>query len=91
MTCLLCSSANQAIFSAEMIIHFSGLKNVDKPGVWVFSKLLVCLGCGFSRFAVPECELGLLAGDPPTSEGSTAQECVNDVAPGSGTALRVGQ
>jgi hypothetical protein len=91
MTCLLCGSANLAKFSAEMIIHFSGLKNLDKPGVWVFPKLLICLDCGFSRFAVPECELGLLAGDTPTREGSTVQESVYDVAPGSGTALRVGQ
>jgi hypothetical protein len=35
MPCEVCASSNQAEFSAEMIIHFSGLKNVDKPGVSV--------------------------------------------------------
>jgi len=40
-----------------MVIHFSGLKNLDKPGVWVFEKLLVCLNCGGSKFTVPAKEL----------------------------------
>jgi hypothetical protein len=44
-----------------MIIHFSGLKNLDKSGVWVFPKLLVCLDCGYSHFTVPERELASIA------------------------------
>jgi len=46
-----------------MVIHFSfsGSKNLDKPGVWVFPKVLVCLDCGLSQFTVPESELALLA------------------------------
>jgi len=31
MTCRICSSDNQAEFAAEMVIHFSGLKNLDNP------------------------------------------------------------
>jgi hypothetical protein len=50
--CPKCQSAKQAELTAEMIIHFSGLTNLDKPGVWVFPKLLVCLDCGFSSFTV---------------------------------------
>ena len=61
MSCLSCGSGNQAEFSAEMIIHFSGLKNLDKPGVWAFPKLLVCLDCGSSRFTTPKTDLALLA------------------------------
>jgi hypothetical protein len=68
MSCGFCGSGNEAEFSAEMIIHFSGLKNLDKPGVWAFPKLLVCLDCGFSRFTVPEAELAQLAPGAPTSE-----------------------
>jgi hypothetical protein len=79
MSCLSCASGNQAEFSAEMIIHFSGLKNLDKPGVWVFPKLLVCLDCGFSRFTTPESELALLARGM-ASEGSTRRKSVDQVA-----------
>ena len=80
MSCRLCASDNQAEFASEMIIHFPGLKNLDKPGVWVFPKLLVCLDCGFSRFTAPETELALLARGIATSEASTSEGNVDDVA-----------
>jgi len=44
-----------------MGIHFPGLKNIDKPVVWIFPELVVCLNCGTAQFAVPEAELRLLA------------------------------
>jgi hypothetical protein len=44
-----------------MGIHFPGLKNIDKPVVWVFPELIVCLDCGTAEFAVPEAELSQLA------------------------------
>jgi hypothetical protein len=40
-----------------MGIHFLGLKNIDKPVVWVFPEIVVCLDCGMAEFAVPEAEL----------------------------------
>jgi hypothetical protein len=61
MSCQLCGSGNEAELAAEMIIHFSGLKNLDKAGVWVFPRLLVCLNCGCSHFTVPESELATIA------------------------------
>ena len=61
MPCRSCGSVNQRKFSAEMGIHFLGLKNIDKPVVWVFPKLVVCLDCGTAEFAVPEAELRQLA------------------------------
>lgn len=42
-------------------MHFSGLQGLDKPIVWIFPKLLVCLDCGFAEFAIPETELRQLA------------------------------
>ena len=60
MSCLLCRSGNFAEFSAEINLHFSGLKRLDKPSVLVFPRVLVCLDCGFSRFTTPETELDLL-------------------------------
>jgi hypothetical protein len=61
MACTLCASDNQAKFTAEMNIHSTGLRNLDKPSVWVFPELLICLDCGFLQFAVPLAELELLA------------------------------
>ena len=61
MPCKSCGSANQRKFSAEMGIHFLGLKNIDKPVVWVFPEVEVCLDCGTADFAVPEAELRQLA------------------------------
>jgi hypothetical protein len=40
-----------------MAIHFLGAKNIDKPVVWVFPEIVVCLECGTAQFAVPEAEL----------------------------------
>jgi hypothetical protein len=57
MSCLLCTSNNNTEFVAELIIHFSGLENLDRPGVWAFPKLLVCLDCGFSYFILQKPEL----------------------------------
>jgi hypothetical protein len=61
MACKSCTSGNQAEFSSEICIHFSGLKNIDKPGVLIFPKVLVCLDCGSTRFTVPQPELLLLS------------------------------
>ena len=70
MPCLSCGSRKLAEFSAEMIIHLPGLKNLDNSGIWVFPKLTVCLGCGFSGFAIPESETTLLAGATEDKEDS---------------------
>jgi hypothetical protein len=43
-----------------MNIHFPGEKGFDKPVVWVFPKLQVCLGCGLTLFTIPDTELRLL-------------------------------
>jgi hypothetical protein len=59
---------SRASSPGEIGIHFPGLKNIDKPVVWVFPELVVCLDCGTAEFAVPETELRLLAkGDAATA------------------------
>jgi hypothetical protein len=68
MACLSCGSKKRAEFPAEMIIHFGGIKNIDKPGVWVFPKLLVCLDCGFFQSTIPAPELASLAAGMPEIE-----------------------
>ena len=57
MPCKSCGLLNQKKFSAEMGIHFLGAENIDKPTVWVFPEVIVCLDCGTAEFAVPEAEL----------------------------------
>lgn len=47
--------------------HFSSTKNIDRPGVWVFPILLVCLDCGLLQSIVPAAELALLAAGIPIS------------------------
>jgi len=76
MHCALCESSNQAEFTTEMIIHFSGLKNIDKPGVLLYPKILVCLDCGSSRFTTPKADLAVLAGRNKRSEASTGRGSV---------------
>lgn len=68
MSRTLCTSDKESESVAEMLIHFSGLKNVDKPGVFVCARTLVCLVCGFSRLTVPRPELALLAAGTGTDE-----------------------
>ncbi len=61
MSCKSCGSLNQSKFTAEMAIHFPGMKNIDEPVVWVFSELTVCLDCGAAEFTVPKAEVHKLA------------------------------
>jgi hypothetical protein len=53
----LCSSGNQTEFPAEIAVHVPGLKNLNKPIVFIFPKLVVCLDRGFTQFALPAPEL----------------------------------
>ena len=52
-----------------MAIHFSGLKNLDKPAVWVFSEIAICLVCGTAEFTLPESELRRLEGRDGAAAG----------------------
>ncbi len=61
MSCNACQSENQRKFSSEINIHFPGLKGLDKPTVWAFPELMVCLDCGFTEFLIAQTELQLLA------------------------------
>jgi hypothetical protein len=60
MPCKSCG-VNQSKFSAEIGIHSPRLKDIDKPVVWVFPELIVCLDCGTAEFIVPEPEVRQLA------------------------------
>lgn len=66
--CLYCKPENQAEFTAEINIHFRGLKAIDNPGIMLFPKVGVCLVCGFSQFTTPITELARLAKGNPGHE-----------------------
>jgi hypothetical protein len=56
-----CSSKNQLKLNAELALHFQGRKGLDKPIVWGFPEVLICLNCGFAVFTLagaPLKELG---------------------------------
>ena len=67
MACKRCDSRNQSTFKSEVAIHFPGLNGLDKPLVFVFPELVICLQCGLTEFTVPEKELRLLAQDAPAA------------------------
>ena len=71
MVCPSCRSVKQAEFTAEMVIHYPGLKNINRPGIWLFPELLVCLDCGFCRFTVPETEMASFAEGTLADKSST--------------------
>jgi len=61
MPCYVCNSEVQKEFSSEIAIHFPGKANLSVPHVFVFPSLLVCLGCGFAEFSIPQDDLRRLA------------------------------
>jgi len=65
--------------AGEVYIHFPGLKNLDKPGVFKFPKLSVCLDFGISWFATPKTELTSLTTGTATNEGVNREESVHHV------------
>jgi len=57
MPCKACFSECQGKFRTEMNFHFPGKEGWEKPSVWAFPDVLVCLNCGFAEFEVPANEL----------------------------------
>jgi hypothetical protein len=59
--CRSCFSKNQQFYSSEVAIHFPGRDGLNKPIVWVFPTLTVCMDCGVAQFNIPDRELQVLA------------------------------
>jgi hypothetical protein len=69
MTCKWCGSDKQRRFTAEVAIHSQGLEGLNKPIVWVFPELFLCLTCGKAEFKVPDKDLRTLVKDDSASAG----------------------
>jgi hypothetical protein len=61
LPCKVCGSENVHKLRGEIAMRSPGLKNIDKPIVWVFPDIVVCMECGIAEFALPEAELRMLA------------------------------
>ena len=61
LACRRCSSGKQSKFNVEMNVHFPGWEGLEKPTVWLFPEVTVCLDCGFAEFSVSENDLRKLA------------------------------
>ena len=70
MKCTLCGSLSQRKFIAEMGIRSPGLEGLDKPIVFVFPQLIVCLDCGATGFIIPKAELRVLADGDADAAGA---------------------
>jgi hypothetical protein len=44
-----------------MNLHFPGYAGLEKPTVWVFPEVVICIDCGFSEFSVAKPQLSELA------------------------------
>ena len=91
MVCPSCQSHNQAEFTAEMIVHLPNPDNLDKPGIWLSPKLLVCLDCGVSLFTIPEPRRRLRVSDTKRVGSSAQGESFRDIARSSQIARQSGQ
>jgi hypothetical protein len=58
--CKDCASTHLTVLDAEANIHFRGLKALNKPAIFIFSKLVVCLGCGLTQFKLEGQQVELL-------------------------------
>jgi hypothetical protein len=61
MSCKSCQSHCVHSFKTEIAIHFPGLEGLDKPVVFIFPTLVVCMHCGFTTLSVSEGELQRLS------------------------------
>jgi len=60
--CPTCGASSRKMeFCGEICLHFpGGVKSLDKPQVWAFPQVVVCLDCGAARFTLPDAEFKLI-------------------------------
>ena len=70
LICKSCGSENNGKLGGEIGLHFKGIGGLDKPIVFVFSEVVVCLSCGHAEFRVPETELRVLETNTPVENAA---------------------
>ena len=69
--CTFCASKKMGKFGGEIGLHFKGIAELEKPVVFVFPEVMVCLTCGHAQFTVPGEELRVLATNTPVEGTAT--------------------
>lgn len=72
MVCVSCESSNLSAYPSEINIHHPGMEGLDKPTVWAFPRLFVCLDCGFTQFTLASDQLCELRGSDSQSDAAVA-------------------
>ena len=57
MSCDACRSDNVSDLPSEMALRYRGLKNIDRPTVFMCPVVQVCLSCGKGQFYLSLMEL----------------------------------
>ena len=69
MSCRNCHSETQTLFPSEMNIHAPGRDRMNRPTVWAFPRVQICLECGFGEFQLEQdelCEARVLTRETPS-------------------------
>ena len=69
--CTSCASKKIGKFGGEIGLHFKGIAELEKPVVFLFPEVTVCLSCGHAQFTVPEEELRVLTTNTPVEGTAT--------------------
>jgi hypothetical protein len=72
MPCHSCQSKNVSAFPAEINIHFPGFEGLDRPTVWAFPHLLVCVDCGVTQFTLSSDQVRELSEPDSRSDAAAA-------------------
>ena len=72
MPCHSCQSTNLSVFPAEINIHFPGFEGLDRPTVWAFPHLLVCMDCGVTQFTLSSDQVRELSESDSRSDAAAA-------------------
>lgn len=63
LRCHSCGSADLREFPTEICIHNRGIEDLDKPALFVFPSVVLCMICGSGRFVVAPTQLSAWAKD----------------------------
>ena len=70
MKCVSCASSDLAQFNSEILLHFSGITNLNNSGALMFPKVSLCLECGLATFAISASERRALEEGSEPSEAA---------------------